>query len=147
MKPILLGVVAAVVVLAAAAAWVRRATRHAARRLQAALQGQAPVMQERGNSFGRRSAGVTQVRGTGYLAVTHRDLIFAQWVPAATLTISLADVTGVDVAAAHLGKRRRPLLRVDFTLPEGGADQIAFEVFDAPRWVEQLRELIATLDL
>jgi hypothetical protein len=56
------------------------------------LRGLNLLREDDANSFGVESAGVWQVRGNGNLALTKRELLFAQWMP----NRLLADSTCLD---------------------------------------------------
>jgi hypothetical protein len=89
--------------------------------------------------FGLESRGRMQVRGNGALALTANELWFRRFAGDFEVAIPLADITGVDLADSHLGKRvfGRQLLRVRFRA--GGAeDVIAWLVSDPSKWLEEL---------
>lgn len=96
---------------------------------QTELQGEIPLREGRVRSLGEESRGVTQVRGSGHLAVTEDAIVFAMAAPARTLRIPRDRVTGVEEARSHLGKWvGRPVLRVDFLRDDGQPDAVAFDV-------------------
>ncbi len=98
------------------------------------------LREEDANSFGVESGGKWQVRGNGNLALTKRELLFAQWVPNRVLRIPRPDILEVTTARSHLGKGiGRDLLKVDWTNELGEADSIALWVPDLEGWREVLR--------
>ena len=109
----------------------RRAERHFA--------GEDLLRQDDANTFGVESAGKWQVRGNGNLALTKRELLFAQWVPNRLLRIPRSDIVEVTTVRSHLGKGiGRDLLKVAWTNDLGAADSIAFWVPDLDGWLEAL---------
>ena len=110
----------------------RRAERH--------FEDEEPLLEEDANSLGVESAGRWQVRGNGTLALTGRELLFAQWVPNRLLRIPRSSITEVTTARSHLGKWiARDLLKVGWTNEIGEADSIALWVPDLDGWLEALR--------
>lgn len=93
------------------------------------------------NSFGVESGGVWQVRGNGSLALSKRELLFAQWVPNRLLRISRGSIVEATMVRSHLGKTiRRDLLKVVWTTELGTQDSIALWVADLDGWLEALGE-------
>lgn len=91
------------------------------------------------NSFGVESGGTWQVRGNGSLALTKRELLFAQWVPNRLLRIPRRSIVEVTTTRSHLGKTiGRDLLKVVWTTELGTADSIALWVADPDGWCEAL---------
>ena len=89
-------------------------------------------------SFGQRSKGVWQARGSGALALTPTELFFLLYLPKRALRISLSSITAVSLVRSHLGKTQfTDLLHVTFTL-DGIEDAIAWRVPDPGVWKSQL---------
>ena len=98
------------------------------------------VRQEDANSLGVESAGKWQVRGNGNLALTKRELLFAQWVPNRVVRIPRSSILEVTTARSHLGKWiGRDLLKVVWTNDVGQEDSIALWVADLDGWLEALQ--------
>ena len=114
----------------------RKTRRRTAEEVRARLgESEILAIDESANCFGVESAGVTQVRGNGCLAVTGDELLFIMWVPRKEISIPRAWITGVERADSHLGKRIfRPLLRVRFTDDQARADSVAWAVRDLAAW-------------
>ena len=94
---------------------------------------------EQVNCFGLESKGVGQVRGTGCLAASDDQLVFALWYPRRTLRVARSAIRHVDTPTTHLGKTRgRPLLRIRFATEDGSEDAIAWWVRDLPAWQSEL---------
>jgi hypothetical protein len=92
------------------------------------------------NSFGVESAGVSQIRGNGSLALTKHELLFAQWVPNRLLRIPRKSIVEVTMVRSHLGKTNgRDLLKVIWTTDLGTPDSIALWVGDLDGWIEVLQ--------
>lgn len=120
--------------LLALAVWARRALRRATDRAGEIASG-ALLVDARANLFGRRSAGKAQLRGSGTLALTESQLVFAQAVPSRTIQIRRADIIEVGTATSFLGKSAgRPLLVVRYR-----DDTAAWLVRDVDAWLSGLR--------
>lgn len=113
------------------------------RRAQRHLQGLEILREEVGaNSFGVESAGKTQVRGNGNLALTADELLFVQWIPNRVTRISRASIFEVTTAKSHLGKTiGRTLLKVVWTNERAERDSIALWVRDLEGWRAALRQM------
>jgi hypothetical protein len=110
----------------------RRAARH--------FEREERLREEDANSLGVESAGKWQVRGNGTLALTKRELLFAQWVPNRLVRIRRSSIVEVTTARSHLGKGiGRDLLKVAWTNEVGETDSIALWVPDLDGWLEALR--------
>ena len=110
------------------------------RRAEGHFEGEEALRKEDANSLGVESAGKWQVRGNGTLALTGRELLFAQWVPNRLVRIRRSAITEVTTARSHLGKWiGRELLKVVWTNDVGEADSIALWVPDLDGWLEALR--------
>ncbi len=84
------------------------------------------LREEVGLSFGVESAGPRQVRGNGNLALTHDELVFAQWVPNRTLHIPRSSILEITTTRAHLGKTiGSKLLKIVWTNEVGERDSVA----------------------
>lgn len=92
------------------------------------------------NSFGVESGGAGQIRGNGCLAASADEILFIMWFPRREIRIPRANVTAVERARSHLGKRiGRDLLLVRFTNEKGAPDSVAWWVRDVERWERILR--------
>ena len=94
-------------------------------------------------SYGQQSRGVTQVRGSGALALTSGELFFQLYLPQRELRIPLESVKAVSIARSHLGKTGgAKLLHVVFT-HEGVEDAIAWRLPDPDAWKAKIDGLRA----
>jgi hypothetical protein len=119
--------------------WLRRRSRRARADLAAALEGRAPHLVAPARFFGVRSAGLTQVRGTGYLAATSDELLYVQLAPSRTLRIRRSDLEAVDTPRSFLGKTAgRRLLQVRWRSGDG-IDEAAWQLRDLDSWLGVLR--------
>ena len=92
--------------------------------------------------LGLESRGKAQVRGNGWLVLTHDELRFRQWVPNRETRIPLAAVTSVETSRWWLGKSvGSKLLIVRWRTPEGGEDAMAWNVRDREGWVAALQRV------
>lgn len=92
-------------------------------------------------SFGQQSKGVTQLRGSGALALTGTELCFVMYVPTRELRIPLASIDAVSLVRSHLGKTQgTKLLHVRFTR-EGVEDAIAWRLTGPDAWKAKIDAL------
>jgi hypothetical protein len=97
------------------------------------------LMEKAANGFGLESAGPAQVRGTGCLAATDREILFVMWAPRREIEIRRERVTAVTTVRSHLGKSRgTDLLRVEYRDKQGREDAAAWQVSDLDRWLDLL---------
>ncbi len=93
------------------------------------------------NCFGIESLGKKQVRGTGTLVLTKRELAFEQLVPKRVLRVPIGQITSVDTTRAFLGKTRGgKILRVAWITQDGGSDRAAWQVSDLDGWIRTLSD-------
>jgi hypothetical protein len=113
-----------------------------ARRLKAEMEaelGDAAERSENAQGLGLESRGKGQVRGNGWLVLTHDELRFRQWVPNRETRIPLAAITAVETDRWWLGKSvGRKLLVVRWRTPDGGEDAMAWNVRDLEGWLSAL---------
>jgi hypothetical protein len=113
--------------------------RRRARRLRAALEselGHSATRVANVRGLGLESRGAGQVRGNGWLALTHDELRFRQWVPDRESRIPLAAVTAVETPRWWLGKSvGSKLLCVRWRTPDGTEDAMAWQVPDLDAWL------------
>ncbi|MEZ5100316.1 MAG: hypothetical protein R3C15_11075 [Thermoleophilia bacterium] len=119
---------------------LRPLARPGAERARALLGGREPVLaDELASCFGVESAGVTQLRGNGCLALGPDLLVFAMWLPRRDVVIPRTRIVEVDTTRGHLGKTvGRPLLRVAWTREDGERDRVAWLVRDLDAWLAAL---------
>lgn len=118
-------------------AWLRRI--RASAEAEAREAGPTRLLDPGALGVGVTSRGPTQLRGTGCLAATDRELVFVQWVPRRTLRIPRASIVGVTRVDSHLGKRMgTPFLHVTWGEP-GATDSAAWRVADLVAWERELR--------
>jgi hypothetical protein len=113
-----------------------------ARRLKAEMEaelGDAAERSENAQGLGLESRGKGQVRGNGWLVLTHDELRFRQWVPNRETRIPRAAITAVETDRWWLGKSvGRKLLVVRWRTPEGREDAMAWNVRDLEGWLSAL---------
>ena len=110
------------------------------RRAEGHFAGLTLLREEDANSFGVESAGAWQVRGSGNLALTKQELLFAQWVPNRLLRIPRDSIVEVTTTGSHLGKTSgRELLKIVWSTDIGTQDSIALWVKDLDGWLGALR--------
>lgn len=118
----------------------RKKQRTVANEVRARLGHDVIVIDERANCFGVESAGVTQIRGNGCLALGRDTLLFRMWIPKKEIAIPRERIIEVERVRTHLGKTKgRDLLRVRFSTPGGTEDSVAWLVHDLPAWEAALR--------
>lgn len=89
-------------------------------------------------SFGLRSKGIFQLRGSGVLVLTPSELFFSMYALHREVRIPLSSISGVSLVRSHLGKTQfTDLLRVHFAF-DGVDDAIAWRVPDPGAWKTQL---------
>ncbi|HOX45680.1 MAG TPA: hypothetical protein PK668_18920 [Myxococcota bacterium] len=134
-----LGILGALAVLGALLLLILHRVRASLRRrVQARFPRESILLAGGANFFGRRSAGLAQLRGNGALVLTRDLLWFAQAVPARDLEIPVASIRSVTTPRSFLGKTIfRPLLAVRFEAPEG-EDEIGWAVPDVEKWRQAL---------
>jgi hypothetical protein len=97
------------------------------------------LLDDRANSFGVKSAGVTQIRGNGCLAATEEEVVFLMWLPRRWIRIPRDRITAVERVRTHLGKTiGASLLRLRYIDDSGKPDSIAWYVRDLPAWEAEL---------
>jgi hypothetical protein len=95
------------------------------------------------NGLGRRSRGLSQLRGNGLLILTPEQLIFHPLVGGEPYAISLDSILAVEGPKVHLGKTRfRPLLALRYRSSEEEVDEdlVAWDLRDREAWVEAIEK-------
>ncbi len=91
------------------------------------------------NLFGMASLGRGQVRGNGTLILTDNELVFLMLVPEREIIIPRSSIISVETPKSFLGKTRfTPLLKVDFSTPQGKTDSAAWAVRDIEGFLNAL---------
>jgi hypothetical protein len=133
------GVPSVLLILFAQRFWVRKQLAGAGAEIDTLTQEQAVLKRSVANSFGLASGGMRQVRGSGVLALTERELIFVMAIPRRTTRIERSRIRGIEQTTSHLGKTRgRPLLRIRFRGTNGTEDSIAWLVQNLGEWTTAL---------
>ena len=111
------------------------------------LEGEKILLSEKSaNFFGQKSAGMKQIRGNGFLALTDKQLYFKMWVPNKTFIIPLTSITGVQKVNSFLGKTlAKPLIKINFYRNTGLLDEIAFLVPEPEKWIFRINKLLRDL--
>ena len=142
----LLGIVALVlgilVVIALAFAVVLIPVSRRAKRVRTGLEeelGDTIRRSAKVSGLGLQSRGRGQVRGNGWLVLTHEELRFRQWIPQRDTTIPLASVTSAGTERSWLGKWvGSTLLCVRWRISDGSEDAMAWQVPDLEGWLAAL---------
>lgn len=143
LKAILIGVASGVpsvlLILFGQRFWVRKQLAEAGAEIDRLTEGQDVLKRSVASSFGLASGGMRQVRGSGVLALTEREIIFVMAMPRRTTRIERSRIRGIEQTNAHLGKSRgRPLLRIRFRGANGTEDSIAWLVQHLGEWTTAL---------
>lgn len=94
------------------------------------------------NFFGKKSQGLKQIRGNGYLVLTEMELWFGLVMPERELVIPTANIKSVKLTRSHLGKTIfRPLLCIDIS-SRSGDDTIAWYVKNPKKWKAEIEQII-----
>jgi hypothetical protein len=89
--------------------------------------------------YGQESAGVTQLRGNGVLALLPDQIRFEMLTPMREYSIPLDRITAVESPTSFLGKTNfKPLLKVAYTDAAGRPDSMAWLVQDVAVWRQKL---------
>lgn len=133
--------VAGILVAVAAVALIvlRRLARSGRAELRASLRDQRPELEGNARLIGVQSRGRGQMRGTGTLALTERELVFLMWVPRRELRISRDAIEAVETGHGVAGKRvAGEQLHVRWRTAEG-VDEAAWGVKDLATWTAALK--------
>ena len=123
---VILIILVALVPIAIALWWVRTAIRSQIKLLQERFPN-AQVTQA--NFFGQESRGPMQLRGTGTIVLTDKELYFERLWPRREYRIPLSAIEAVEMPTSYLGKTNfRPLLKVVFRNEAGEFDSMAWLV-------------------
>jgi len=127
--PVILG--AAVVVLL-----VRRGMKTASARLESQLATETVEMQAKANFYGVASAGMTQRRGLGMLALTPTELVFFQAMSDREVRVPRSAITEATTVKGFLGKTQgHTLLKVTWRTDDAtGTDEAAWDVPEYDQW-------------
>jgi hypothetical protein len=119
--------------------WARRGMAAAQAQLAEVAGGRTARRQSRAQSFGLRSKGAAQLRGTGYLALFDDELVFVQAIASNHVRAKRSDIVGVTTPRSFLGKTQgAKLLAVEWRAGEGTTEQVALRVPDLDAWVHDL---------
>lgn len=89
--------------------------------------------------YGQESAGVTQLRGNGVLALLPDRIQFEMLIPKREFRIPLQQITAIECPTSFLGKTNfRPLLKVVYLGEKGQPDAMAWLVTDSSVWKASL---------
>lgn len=126
--------------------WARRGMA-ASRELLAEIGAGRPARREtQAQSFGLRSHGPGQLRGTGYLALFDDEIVFVQAIAKNHARARLSDIVAVTTPRSFLGKTQGvELLAIEWR--NGAAtEQIALRVPDLDAWLAALAEAGAPVE-
>lgn len=120
--------------------WARRGMAAARQLLGELAAGRTARRETQAQSFGLRSHGPGQLRGTGYLALFEDELVFVQAIAKNHARVRLSDVVGVTTPRSFLGKTQGvELLAIEWR--DGAAtEQIALRVPELGAWLAALAE-------
>lgn len=143
---IVVGAIAVVVVVAAGvmlSVSARRRVR-AVEREVAAAHPDARLLVPRALLFGRRSDGLSQIRGNGTLVLTDDELLFELGLPRRHYRVPLDAVESVETPTSFLTKTQfAPLLQVNYRDDRGQLDAIAWRVPDLEGARRSIEEAMA----
>ncbi len=135
---IAISVAAALIVLVLLLRWAQRGMAAARESLAEVAAGRTVRRQSAAQSFGIRSKGAGQLRGTGYLALFDDELVFVQAIAKNHVRAKLTDIVGVTTPRSFLGKTQGvKLLAVEWRTGDA-SDQVALRVPDLEAWVADL---------
>ena len=115
---------------------VRRGVKTTSARLESQLATETVEMQAKANFYGVASAGRSQLRGLGMLAVTPTELVFFQALSDREVRVPRSAITEVTTVRGFLGKTQgRTLLKVTWRTDDAtGTDEVAWDVPNYERW-------------
>ncbi len=126
--------------------WAKRGLAKARANLTDVAAGRTARRQSAANSFGIRSRGAGQLRGTGYLALFDDELVFVQAIAENHVRTKLSDIVSVTTPGSFLGKTQGvKLLAVEWRAGNA-TDQIALRVPDLDAWIQDLGGVTAAKD-
>jgi hypothetical protein len=126
-------------VLAVVVLLLRRSARSAREELRRSLETESAELECNARLIGVQSRGAGQMRGTGSLALTGRELVFLMWVPRRELRISREAIESVETGHGLAGKRTgAELLHVRWRETDT-SDEAAWQVKDPDDWIAALR--------
>lgn len=135
---ITLSVLAALVPLLLLVRWARRGMAAARASSTEIAAGRSVRRQSSAQSFGIRSKGAGQLRGSGYLSIFDDELVFVQAIGKNHVRTKLSDIVGITTPRSFLGKTQGvKLLAVEWRTGDG-TDQIALRVAELDAWVTDL---------
>lgn len=134
-----IGLTVVTTLLAGAALWwARQGVAKARAALDAVAAGRVPRRQCRAQSYGVKSAGATQLRGLGHLALFDDELVFVQALASHHLRAKLTDVVQVTTPTSWLGKAGGVALLAVEWRDGDRADAVALRVPDLKGWLDDL---------
>jgi len=93
------------------------------------------------NNFGQESKGIGQVRGSGLLFLTDKEVYFGMYIPKKDFHILIDHIHGISTPKWHLGKTKsKLLLKLAFANNEGELDSIAWQVKNLDLWVNTIED-------
>ena len=132
-------VIGTLLVVVVALSVVRRSARSAREQLHRGLRSERAELEGNAQLVGVKSRGLGQMRGTGTLALTARELVFLMWVPRRELRIAREAIESVETGHGVAGKRTsRDLLHVRWRSGDA-EDEAAWAVKDLGAWMAALR--------
>lgn len=130
---------AVAVTLAVALIFVRRLARSGRQQIRTSLRGELAELEGNARLIGVESRGRGQMRGTGTLALTARELVFVMWAPRQELRIPREAIESVETGHGVAGKRvAGKQLHVRWRTA-GGVDEAAWGVKDLAAWMAAMR--------
>jgi hypothetical protein len=125
--------------MAVALLFVLRWARSAREELHRSLRTERAQLEDDARLVGVRSRGLVQVRGTGTLALTARELVFVMWVPRRELRIPREAIESAQAGHGLPGYRSGgEVLHVRWH-STGALDEAAFGVRNLGDWLAALR--------
>ncbi len=129
----------AIAVFAVVVLLLRRSARSAREELRRNLHDEDTELEGNARLIGVQSRGAGQMRGTGSLALTPRELVFLMWVPRRELRIAREAIESAETGHGLAGKRTgAKLLHVRWRETDA-SDEAAWQVKDPDDWIAALR--------
>lgn len=95
------------------------------------------------NFFGKKSDGISQIRGNGIFLVTEHEIYFFLLMPRKEVCIPVKQIIAITSETSFLGKSKfRPLLVIKFEDSAGNIDSAAWLIRDLSSCTTKIQKLI-----
>lgn len=120
--------------------WLGNRMKAAAQEVEENYSGEGILRMEGANLLGRKSLGMSQIRGNGVLALTNSRLVFRMLLPRRIFEIHLDSIENMEHPMTFLGKTKgMRLLVVNYTNEEEEPDAMGWAAKDPDGWAEDIR--------